>query len=172
MDSPTNPKTGTDRRREVLKQVEACVCKDRQATYSDAEDNFRRIAAIWTVLLEQKLKPGTGISRTDVAAMCAGIKLARIVSSPGHPDNWTDLAGYGVCGGGIVLQEAETKPDDQSAASEVIADRKYRMLDVGETIQKGDEVSDRHQRTGWRKAYGAVGLPIVPNDIGYWRRPC
>ena len=171
MDSP-KPKTGTDRRREVLKQVEACVCKDRQATYSDAEDNFRRIAAIWTVLLDRKLKPGTEISRADVAAMCAGIKLARIVSSPSHLDNWTDLAGYGVCGGGIVLQEAEAKPDDQTAASEVIVDRMSRMLDVGERISEGDEVSDRHQKTGWRKVCGAIGLMINANDIGYWRRPC
>jgi hypothetical protein len=99
-DSKRHLLTGTDLRRESLKEVEACVCKDRQNTYGDAEDNFAHIAAIASVVLADRLKEP--LTALDVAAFSAAIKLARIRSSPHHGDNWTDLAGYAVCGAGIV----------------------------------------------------------------------
>lgn len=116
----TPPRTGSDCRREILAQVEKCVCADRQATYSDAEDNFARIAEIWSVLLSSRLKPGEKITRLDVAACCAGIKMARLVSSPRHMDNWVDLAGYAVCGGGIVQREQEQQGKVQELEAEPV----------------------------------------------------
>jgi hypothetical protein len=92
--------TGADRRREILREVERCVCRDRQNTYGDAEDNFADIAALINVVLAPKLKEP--LAAHDVATISACIKLARIKSSPGHLDNWIDLAGYAVCGGGII----------------------------------------------------------------------
>ena len=101
----TPPKTGTELRREILAMVEGCVCKDRQNTYGDAEDNFSNIATIANVLLGKKLlKP---LDALDVAMISAAIKMARLSSSPRHLDNWVDLAGYATCGGGIVLSESE-----------------------------------------------------------------
>lgn len=94
------PKTGTDRRSAILDQVRACVCRDRQNTYGDAEDNFADIAALATIVLGAKLKEP--LESVDVASFSACIKLARIKTSPEHIDNWIDLAGYAVCGGGIV----------------------------------------------------------------------
>lgn len=94
------PRTGTDRRREIVRRVEVCVCRDRQNTYGDAEDNFADIAALANVVLGPKLKEP--LEPHDVASFSACIKLARIKSSPMHLDNWVDLAGYGICGGGIV----------------------------------------------------------------------
>ena len=74
------PKSGTDIRREVIAQVEACVCRDRQNTYGDAEDNFADIAAIASVVLGPKLKEP--LSAADVAAFSACIKLASFSQLP------------------------------------------------------------------------------------------
>ena len=102
------PKTGTDIRREIIAQVEGCVCRDRQNTYGDAEDNFADIAVIASVALAPKLKGP--LSAADVALFSAAIKFARLKSSPLHLDNWIDLAGYAVCGGGIVKRQLDTPP--------------------------------------------------------------
>lgn len=93
--NPSVP-SGTELRRAALKRIEGYVCKDRQATHGDAEDNFRQIAAYWA------LYKGTPFSPLDVAAMMALVKIARMATSPNHLDNWDDLAGYAVCGAGIV----------------------------------------------------------------------
>lgn len=100
---------GSERRKEVLQQVEACVCRDRQNAYGDAEDNFRNIAEHWTLWLRQRklLADGVSLAPIDVAAMSAQIKLARAAENPMYLDNWVDGAGYFTCGGGIVLA---TKP--------------------------------------------------------------
>ena len=52
----TPPKTGTELRREILAMVEGCVCKDRQNTYGDAEDNFANIASIANTVLAGKVE--------------------------------------------------------------------------------------------------------------------
>jgi hypothetical protein len=68
------------------------VLADRANVYGPPEDNFRRIAAIWSVVL------GIEVTPTQVAACMAGVKLARLAQSPGHGDSWVDLAGYAACG--------------------------------------------------------------------------
>lgn len=99
-------KTGTELRREILAMVEGCVCKDRQNTYGDAEDNFANIASIANIVLADKLsKP---LDALDVAIFSACIKIARCRTSPRHLDNLIDLAGYAVCGAGIVKREKES----------------------------------------------------------------
>lgn len=103
-----SPKSGSDIRRELLRDVEACVCRDRQNTYGDAEDNFADIAKIASVVLAPKLSKH--LTAEDVALFSACIKLARLKTSPDHLDNWIDLAGYAVCGGGIVKRKAGTTP--------------------------------------------------------------
>lgn len=102
-------KTGTELRREVLAMVEGCVCKDRQNTYGDAEDNFANIASIANIVLADKLsKP---LDALDVAIFSACIKIARCRTSPRHLDNLIDLSGYAVCGAGIVMRERQTWPN-------------------------------------------------------------
>lgn len=92
--------TGTEIRRAILKEVESCVCRDRQNSYGDAEDNFSDIARLANVLLERKLKEA--LSPEDVAVFSMCIKLARMKTSPEHDDNLIDLAGYATCGLGII----------------------------------------------------------------------
>lgn len=93
--------TPTDRRKEAIAEVQSCVCRDRQSTYGDAEDNFANIAKMWSVYT------GTTFKAQDVAAMMILVKIARMRSSPDHRDNWIDAAGYAVCGAGIVKSKQE-----------------------------------------------------------------
>lgn len=106
-----NSTPSTERRREILKAVEQAVCKDRQNTYSDAEDNFRVIAEFWTTWGKArgwsvKFEP------RDVAMMSALIKSARAAVNLDYLDNWVDLAGYATCGGGIAKgKKPEPEPE-------------------------------------------------------------
>lgn len=93
--------TGKDRREQALIEVENCVCRDRQATHGDAEDNFADIAKLWSVYT------GIGFTAQDVAAMMILMKIARMKTSPDHRDNWIDAAGYAVCGAGIVAAKKQ-----------------------------------------------------------------
>ena len=92
--------SGTEIRKRLLKEVEACVCKDRQNTYGDAEDNFKDIADLANVMFNDKLLKKLDAKDVAIFSMC--IKMARIKTSPFHIDNWIDQAGYAICGGGIV----------------------------------------------------------------------
>jgi hypothetical protein len=102
-DDVTYTLTGTELRREMLRQVESCVCRDRQNTYGDAEDNFTNIAAIANVALQRKL--AAPLEAEDVAIFSLCIKLARLIESPHHIDNWIDAGGYAVCGAGIMKRK-------------------------------------------------------------------
>ena len=114
-------KTGTELRREALREVEGCVCKDRQNSYGDAESNFAVIAEFWTTYLRTRglIAATTRIESFDVAEMSGLIKCARAAHNPHHRDNWIDRAGYAICGAGIIARAAEEATD---AASAVIGD--------------------------------------------------
>lgn len=85
------------KRAEILDTAREYVTKDRAATHGEAEDNFRRIAALWNAYLE----PEAPITATDVAVMMTLLKIARISSNETNADNWVDGAGYLACGGEI-----------------------------------------------------------------------
>lgn len=87
-------------REDVLNSAMACVCGDREQDYGSPEDNFKRIADLWSVYLEAEIKS------TDVAAMIALLKIARIATGHAKEDNWIDLAGYAACGGEIESKKA------------------------------------------------------------------
>jgi len=102
----TNPeKTNADRRAEFLKVVETFVCKDRNVTHGDAEDNFRVIATLWETYLQGT--PPQNLNSVDVAIMMCLFKVARLMANPKNMENWHDLAGYAACGGGIVMKKLE-----------------------------------------------------------------
>lgn len=95
--------TGTDIRKQVLSEVEKCVCSDRQSTYGDAEDNFSDIAALANIVLGPKLSHP--LTPEDVAIFSMCIKMSRIKSTPSYEDSWIDMAGYAVCGCGIIRRK-------------------------------------------------------------------
>lgn len=82
-------------RAEILDKAKACVVGDREQDYGSPESNFGRVAEFWTTYLGKEVTP------TDVAAMLALLKIARIASGHAKDDNWVDLAGYAACGGEI-----------------------------------------------------------------------
>lgn len=83
-----------------MTEIEACVCRDRQNAYGDAEDNFDNIAKLASIVLQRKLsEPLTAL---DVALFSKCIKLGRAIENPMYLDNHIDDAGYSVCAAGIV----------------------------------------------------------------------
>ena len=97
--------TNADRRAEFLEIVRNFVCKDRNVTHGDAEDNFRVIATLWETYLNNT--PPQNLNSVDVAIMMCLFKTARLMANPKNMENWHDLAGYAACGGGIVMKKLE-----------------------------------------------------------------
>lgn len=98
-------KTNVGRRQEFLETVRNFVCKDRNVTHGDAEDNFRVIASLWETYLNNT--PPQNLNSVDVAIMMCLFKVARLMANPKNMENWHDLAGYAACGGGIVMKKLE-----------------------------------------------------------------
>ena len=99
-------------REHVLDEAKKCVLQDRNSTYGKPEDNFRRIAELWTAYLNIRPKDvGAPITPTDVAQMMGLMKIARLAHNPTHKDSWTDLIGYAACGAGIELGDAVCQPN-------------------------------------------------------------
>lgn len=90
-------------RPEILEAARKCVCGDREEDYGSPEDNFARIAGMWSAYL------GIPIETWDVAAMLAQLKIARIGSGHAKADNWIDLAGYAACGGELESAHQEVQ---------------------------------------------------------------
>ncbi|MBQ9050575.1 MAG: hypothetical protein IJ126_08270 [Lachnospiraceae bacterium] len=77
----------------LTKAAEVVTGKDSQ--HGDTEDNFSRIAAMWSAYLDKD------VSAKDVAVMMILLKTARIASGHQSGDNWVDISGYAACGGEI-----------------------------------------------------------------------
>jgi hypothetical protein len=89
---------------EMLREAATIISGDRDAQYGGPEDNFTRIAKIWSVIL------GIPISNEDVAMMMVGLKVARYASKSGYqPDTWIDIAGYAGCGYEVGALENKNK---------------------------------------------------------------
>lgn len=90
----------------ALRNAATIISGDRDTQYGGPEENFGRIAKIWSVIL------GSDITPEDVAMMMVGLKVARYASRSGfQPDTWIDIAGYGGCGYevGLSLSNKESK---------------------------------------------------------------
>ena len=74
-------------RKEILEAARQCVCGDREEDYGNPENNFARIAGLWSAYL------GVPIRVWDVASMLALLKIGRIGGGQVKLDNWIDLAG-------------------------------------------------------------------------------
>jgi hypothetical protein len=78
---------------EALREAAKIIAGDRDAQYGGPEENFARIAKVWSMIL------GVEVSNEDVAMMMIGLKVARYANKSGfHADTWIDIAGYAGCG--------------------------------------------------------------------------
>lgn len=90
-------KVATTHREDVLAEAVQLITGDRNRTYGSPTQNFSDTAAIWSIILRNKLKDGQRIEPGEVASMMVGLKLARQPAQPKR-DNWVDIAGYAGCG--------------------------------------------------------------------------
>lgn len=89
------------KRPEILDGAKQAVVTDRAATHGNLEDNFKAIAAIWSVRL------GVAVTPAQVAIMMVDLKTTRAWGNPGHADSWVDAAGYAACGGELATDKGE-----------------------------------------------------------------
>lgn len=89
------------KRPDILDTAKKCVCGDREQDYGSPEDNFQKIADLWTAYYGQEF------TAVDVAIFMSLVKIGRIASGHGNADNWVDLAGYAACGGEIESEKGD-----------------------------------------------------------------
>ena len=85
-------------REQILETAKKTVCHDRNEQYGEPEDNFWRVAKLWSSYFGDALK--RAITARDVANMMILFKIARNAAAP-KDDNWIDIAGYAACGGEV-----------------------------------------------------------------------
>jgi len=83
-----------------LDEAKEIVHGDREKSYGTPENNFSRIALLWSDYI------GYPISAVDVAMMMVLLKTARIRSGMATEDSFVDIAGYAACGAEIATEEA------------------------------------------------------------------
>ena len=65
----------------------------RAKDYGDAYENHKRIARMWSVILEKE------VTVAQVYQCMVAVKLCRLIETPDHADSWLDICGYGALGG-------------------------------------------------------------------------
>ena len=76
-----------NKRTEILDTAVTLINGDRERDYGTPAENFGRIAAGWSVILDQD------VSAEQVALCMAWLKIARLVHGP-HEDSYVDAAAY------------------------------------------------------------------------------
>jgi hypothetical protein len=83
----------TPLRVEALREAARLINSERNVQYGPPSENFRRIARIWSVVLNVE------VTEEDVAMCMVALKMARYAAKTGYqPDTWIDIAGYAGCG--------------------------------------------------------------------------
>lgn len=85
-------------RETCLAEARQAIVEDRARAYGPPEENFARIAALWTILLGARMKIGSALTPVDVALCLDALKSARLVANPSHADSWIDKVGYSALG--------------------------------------------------------------------------
>jgi hypothetical protein len=75
----------------ILQQADEIINGERAADYGSAQENFKRIADLWSVVF------GRPVTVEQVCLAMIQLKVARLCNSPGHRDSWMDIAGYVGC---------------------------------------------------------------------------
>lgn len=94
-----NPK-----RAQILQEASSLITGQRQQDYGTPEENFQRIADLWTIHLQKILKVDMKISPRQVAELMMLLKIARTIQSP-TDDSYVDMAGYAGIAGELAKNE-------------------------------------------------------------------
>ena len=103
-------------RQDILNKASQNIMVDRQAKHGDAENNFTRIADLWSSYLDCEVM----ITAKDVAAMMVLFKIARFKANPQHLDNMTDACGYAAFAGEIGASKCNSVSRDISDSNQAI----------------------------------------------------
>jgi hypothetical protein len=79
----------------IAAEAHAAVYGERGKDYGHPRVNFADAAALWTVLLKDRLNDGQPLTAEDVARCMIGVKLARDLHTPKR-DNRVDIIGYAI----------------------------------------------------------------------------
>lgn len=129
------------KREEILNRARIAV-GTRNMTYGEPEDNFEKIAALWSAYLDDE------ISAHDVALMMCLFKIAR-ASSGLSADNYVDLCGYAACAAEVSgVEEWDGKRpvipfDDDDYDTETSNIRSFPAAEKSVLITRMDELVDR-----------------------------
>ena len=74
-------------RAEILDTAKDLITGDRHEQHGEAHQNFARIAALWSIILNHD------VDATQVALCMAWLKIARLIHGP-HEDSYVDAAAY------------------------------------------------------------------------------
>jgi hypothetical protein len=140
-------------RSDLLTEAEKIVTQDRNKSYGEPDEDFKRIAAIASAMgfcIDDGGRDGTlrPLRSDDVAKFMIALKLARLMWMPDHRDSWLDIAGYAACGFETAQLRAdlaaktladltpfiEVKPE-QTAAERAIT---QEILEAGRKAAGGD----------------------------------
>jgi len=100
-------------REETLDTAKRIVTGKRDDEYGGPEDNFSRIAALWSAYL------GTDVGAEDVAIMMILMKTSRLAASCYESTgSWVDIAGYAACGAEIATRDKVT--DDVNIKADTV----------------------------------------------------
>lgn len=102
----------------VIQEATQIVAK-RGKDYGHPLPNHQRIAAIWTVIFGDKLKPGEVVEPHEVVLAMMGTKLARLIETPTHRDSMVDQCGYADCMDIITKVTHATGQKDNSSGAVV-----------------------------------------------------
>ena len=100
----------------LLAMADKAINGDRARDYGDAYENFSRIAAGWSVILESAAEDVSDLRPERVALMMCWLKMCRLLNGLAHQDSWVDLIGYAALGG--ELAERSLKEDEAEALLE------------------------------------------------------
>lgn len=105
--------TTAELRSHALAEVGQMILKDRAQMHGGqsqggAESNLIETAAIWSIILQDKLsRPLTAV---DVAALMCGAKLARFARNNHNIDNGLDAGGYAILMAAAQMREQQVRP--------------------------------------------------------------
>jgi hypothetical protein len=104
----------TDVKADIVNEALRIVAGARREAYGKPEDNFRRIADLWTTHM---LNTGRAVvfEPRDVASLMILLKMARLAENPGHRDSIVDIVGYALCYAESVLPTPGVSDDDDGA---------------------------------------------------------
>lgn len=103
-------------REKCLREACEIVNGARNQTYGNVEDNFQKIANLWSCYL------GFGVGPIDVAMMMVLLKAARVSTGTTNLDNFVDVAGYAACAyemGNEIDLEGESNGSNRDNVSKV-----------------------------------------------------